>query len=250
MNSIETMLKNSVAIVPVHNAAEYATATLDWIITNHPEMYLIVVDDCSTPETHRALRQILETHPTKNYQLITLGKQQLFTRAVNTGIRAANEHRRIPFEYCFIVNSDCMLKENGFENLLIPFTVNPDMGLTGYTDSPQHHPKETYTIVESPHFVTGHFMCVKFEVFKKVGVFCETDLGGPTTNYPEFAGLKGLAHIGSDRYFSNLIRMYGYKTAYVNFPGVEHRAGQSWGHRLDWLANFNLELLWEPYNTL
>lgn len=248
MKNIKEILKNSVAVVPVHNAADYAKATLEWIINNHPELYLIVVDDHSSVETHTTIKNVLEKHPiADNYQLIVLEKQQLFTRAVNTGIRAA--HKKGNFDYCFIVNSDCMLKENGFEELLKPFINDKDMGLTGYTDSPQYSDEE-FTLVESPHFVTGHFMCIKFEVFKKVGVFCETDLGGPFTNYPEFSSLKGLAHIGSDRYFSNLIRIYGYKTAYVNFPGVEHRAGQSWGHRLDWLSSFNLELLWEPYDTL
>jgi GT2 family glycosyltransferase len=246
-------LNNCGWVMPVHNAPEYVDRSLSYILDNYSKKYLtpgIVVDDCSDELTKRVISDVTTKirFPLGKVYKVSLDKQQLFTRAVNFGIRSLL-HEKPNLDYIFIVNSDCDLKEGCFEKLIEAMESDPTIGVAGYTDSPQHS-ENFLTYVENPGYVTGHMFCVKREVFEKVGVFCETDLGGPTTTYPEFAAYKGLAHIGSDRLFSNDARKAGFKTVYVNYPGVEHEAGKSWRHDLGWLANFNLELLWEPCNTL
>jgi hypothetical protein len=244
-------LSNCGWVMPIHNAPDYVERSLSFIVENYSNKYGmtgITVQDASNQETLDRTMAVIKTKKNGKFYGVSWKQQQLFTRTVNIGIR--NLYMWDPeLTHYFIVNSDCDLKEGCFEMLLKAFEDDPTIGIAGYTDSPQHgDPLLTY--VEDPGYVTGHMFCVKKEVFETIGVFCETDLGGPTTTYPEFAPFKGLAHIGSDRLFSNDARKAGFKTVYVNYPGVEHQAGKSWNHDLGWLANFNLELLWEPTNEL
>lgn len=229
--------------MPVHNALEYVERTLtaleDPNITQQ-DWFLVIVNDASNHETKSFLELFYVMRD--NVQLLTNPRQQLFTRTVNRGLRWAWKHQRS--EYFVIMNSDCVLKPGWDCHVQNIMEIDHSIGLVGYRDSTPEGLADIWENVEYPGYVTGHLLTVRSELLEKVGVLCETDIGGPSTTFPEFAPYLGLAHIGSDRLFSYEVQKANYKTVYCNLPGVEHEAGKSWNHDLGWLSRFNLEPLW------
>lgn len=241
-------------IMPVHNALPYVQRSTRWIVDNDlgPKRSLVVVDDASELETMTYLQGLSYNNP--YVRNIRNGRQQLFTRTVNRGFRFANDFWRGLPEYVAVVNSDCELLPGWLEAMENILDTQPAVGLVGYRDSPAGVEcaldplKATVEDVLEPGYVTGHCWLIRSEFLIKHGVLCETDLDGRT--YPEFAGLKGLAHIGSDRLLSHQVRQAGWKCVYCNYAGVHHEAGKSWGHNLNWLAMFDLQPLWEASDVL
>jgi GT2 family glycosyltransferase len=234
----------TVVIMPVHNALEYVKRSLSALKDLH--LVLVIVDDASDSETSKwltsyALRRPL-THVLRN------NRQQLFTRTVNRGLRYA--YKTYAPQYLCVVNSDVEFFSGWLTNLEQILDTYPEVGKVAYRDSTEPNLPEQFENVEYPGYLTGHCFMVRTNVLEQVGVLCETELGGAACVFPELAHLQGLAHIGSDRYLTYNIQKAGYRTVYCNFPGVGHEAGKSWGHRLDWLAAFNLDPLWDPNNTL
>ena len=243
-NKPEDLLKESGIIMPVHNALDYVKRSVEYLVTNYPEVPFVIVDDASAVETRDYLLSVEVRHP--QVEVLHHSRQQLFTRTVNHGLRYMFDQHSPRFY--FIINSDCDLKEGCLEQLALALD-NDNVGLAGYTDSPQTG-EEFTTKVEFPNFVTGHCFGTTAEILTKVGLLCETDNGGGPCVFPELSPYHGLAHIGSDRLLSYQIQKYGKDTVYVNYPGVEHQAGKSWNHDLGWLHTFQLDPLWKPSNVL
>jgi GT2 family glycosyltransferase len=232
--------------MPVHNAYDYVEKSLRFLLSNYPETPIYLVDDKSDQETKALLETVARTNPDQ-VKLFRHERQQLFTRSVNHGIREAAKDQNV--KWFFIVNSDCQFSSQPFESLLQAVALDPNIGLAGYTDTPESS-DTWFTKVKFPNYITGHCLCIPRSVIENIGVFKEDDYGAGPCMYPEFTNLKGLAHIGSDREYSQRVQEAGLATVYVNYPALYHEAGKSWKHDLGWLHAFNLEMLWEPKNTL
>lgn len=241
-------------VIPVHNAQEYIERTLQRLeIQGEATNPLVVVDDCSGAETAAFLRDweqriragAYEAAFPRKFALLRNERQQLFTRTVNRGLRYAY-HQWHP-DFIAVVNSDCDLKPGWLRHLADGLSRDDSLGLIGYTDTPEGK-KALVSKVKYPEYVTGHCLLLRVKMLEEIGILCETDMDGNRS--PELAGLKGLAHIGSDRVLSWTANAAGWGTAYCNFAGLTHAAGKSWKHDLQWLANFDLQPLWEPTDTL
>ena len=232
------------AIIPVHNAHSYLAKTVAFLLTKYPKFPIVLVDDFSEPPISGFNPEDNEAYGI-DVTILRNERQQLFTRTVNRGIRYAKENYNP--NYYFVINSDCQFIDQPLEKLLQTLQ-NPEIGLTGYEDSPQVKDEE-YTLVDFPNFVTGHCLGIKKELIETIGVLNETEDGTSPCIFPELTQFKGLAHIGSDREYCYRALNAGYKVAYTNYPALNHEAGKSWKHDLNWLTNFNLEPLWEPKNV-
>lgn len=235
------MTSKHAIVVPVHNAPTYVESLLTQVGEMYPDSRVVVVDDASDNETKAILSRF-------SAEQVVLSRQQLFTRAANAGIRKACEEN---IDFVFLVNSDCLLKEEALEKLWEAMD-DKTIAIAGYTDSPTLG-DEPVTFVQEPAFVTGHCLCLRVRALREIGIFCETDMGGPSTIFRELAAYKGLAHIGGDRELVYRALRKGYNCVYVNFPGVHHEAGKSWeggSHNLPWLSRFQLNPLWSANDFL
>lgn len=231
--------RSTVIVMPVHGALDYVRRTCRSLCTISTS--LIVVDDASDTETFQFLTEFARTRP--NTTLIRNNKQQLFTRTVNRGLRAA---RRANPDYVCVLNSDCELYTGWVQSLEALMDKYPDVGKVAYRDSTDTAYETEYEEVQHPGYLTGHCFMVRTRLLDELGVLVESDYGQQPCVFPELSTFKGLAHIGSDRELTYRIQGAGYKTVYSNFRGCAHEAGKSWGHDLGWLASFELELLWPP----
>lgn len=236
-------------VIPVHGAQAYIQRTLQAIedqgLIHSP---LVIVDDCSDSDTAAFLQwYVLGCSDHRPVVYLRNERQQLFTRAVNRGIRYAYHAPSWKPDYIAVVNSDVDLKPWWLRHLADALSRDDSLGLIGYTDSPETK-KAPVSKVKYPEYVTGHCLLLRVKMLEEIGVFCETDTDGRKS--PELAGLKGLAHLGSDRILSWTANAAGWGTAYCNFQGLTHAAGKSWNHDLQWLANFDLQPLWQPCDTL
>lgn len=229
-------MENVAILIPIHNRPDLVSRIVGDLLLRYPQSILVLVDDSSNIETKELLKTIELNN--SNVTILINEKQSLFTRTVNKGLRYINSKDCI--EYVWVLNSDCLLEETPLESLVEAIKSDSKLKLVGYSNSPRNELDLLTYVPDLPHFVTGHSWLIDFTVFKEVGYLDETDLGGKNTRYPEFAGLKGLAHIGSDREFCDRLRSYGHSIAYVNRFGLQHHAGQSWNHDLGWLSQFNI----------
>jgi cellulose synthase/poly-beta-1,6-N-acetylglucosamine synthase-like glycosyltransferase len=234
-------------IVPVHNALEYVKKSLPAVIQElESPNTLVVVDDNSNVDTRVYLHEVIALARKKSIPSDVIGNvnQQLFTRTCNRGMRIA--YHKFQPEIMVLVNTDCNLSPGWLAGIVDGFT-DPKVGIVGYPDTPNG--KAPYYRMETPPgYITGHCIGFRTSMLEKVGVLCETDTNGKEA--PELAGYKGQAHIGSERILCWKANMHGWKTVYCHKNLVVHEAGKSWNHDLGWLANFNLEMLWEPCDTL
>jgi GT2 family glycosyltransferase len=235
-------------IVPVHNALEYVKKSLPAVIDALEDNdTLFIVDDKSDIETKLYLQKMAHIAisgkgiPTA---IIDNSRQQLFTRTCNRGIRAAY-HQFHP-EIVVLVNTDCNLKTAWLAGIKDGFT-DPGVGIVGYPDQPNGR-APFFRIEMPPSYITGHCIGFRTKMMEQIGVLCETDTDG--RGAPELAAYKGQAHIGSERILCWKANMFGWKTVYCHKTLVTHEAGKSWNHDLGWLANFDLQPLWEPCDTL
>lgn len=240
----------TVIVVPIHNAIEYTSRTLKALVgTTPPWTPIVLVDDASNAETGAFLEHWgQETNAMGRFvTLLRNGRQQLFTRTVNRGIRYA--YKKYSPESIAIVNSDCDLRAGWLSQLQMGMDRDPKVGLVGYPDSFDASQGPGFITVSMPGYITGHCFLVRTKLFEEIGVLCETDTDGRES--PELAGLKGQAHIGSERVFCWKANAAGWKTLYANFPNLcGHEAGKSWGHDLNWLAGFDLQPLWPACDVL
>lgn len=245
---------NTGIVVPCHNAPDYTKNLLaDLEATTPATVPVVVVDDASDPSLAAWLRDFaydtrLWCHYLRNEN------QQLFTRTVNRG------HRYIcnslgpsskNIEVLVTINSDCRLEPGWLQALIDPFThSNLRAGIVGYPEEFRVGKKQKELALSNhPEYITGHCWGVRVEVLRQVGVLCETDTDGSTDS--SLANVKGQAHIGSERWLCWRANQVGWNSYYVNKPLVKHvAAGASWGRKLSWLANFDLQPIWPASDSL
>jgi GT2 family glycosyltransferase len=240
-------------VIPVHNAPEHVTQLLaDIDKTVARSVPIVLVDDCSGPETSQILEQY--TVGRRNFALYERAphilrneRQQLFTRTVNRGIRHAVQENGA--DLVFVINTDCRLENGWFEELRNAFH-NPKVGMAGYWDTfPEvDWHRKPFTEVNLPDYITGHCFGLRVSMLQEIGVLCESDTDGRVDR--ALAPFKGQAHIGSERILCNRANIAGWKTLYVNRPMVSHGQGASWGRDLGWLSQFDLQPLWRACDTL
>lgn len=241
-------------VIPVHNALPYLKNTVEALLNSNitdGQYPIIVVNDFSDIPTSSFIERLdLDYDFPRGIYTLYNSKQQLFTRTINKGIRFAADKHGLNSDIVITMNSDCRLQPHWDTEIIELLENDSFIGLAGYRDSTPPNIKEVelYENVVKPGYVTGHLCALRVSALEETGVYCESDTTG--VHFPELAGLKGLAHIGSDRLLSYRMNECGYKTVYCNYPGVEHEAGKSWGHNLAWLASFNLEPLDEAKDTL
>lgn len=239
-------------VVPIHDALDSVRDLLESIDSATPPAELILVNDCSGPSTSDYLTSFKSKRDKRGLKTVLLknDKQQLFTRAVNRGIRYAVN--QLSAEAVIVLNSDCTVELGWYNQLTNALTSDKRVGVAGFWDNsyPQDvdYRKKPYTEVKMPNYITGHCFILRVEMLKEIGVLCETDIDG--RNDYTLAPYKGQAHIGSERMLCNKANVYGWKTVYCNTPVVFHGDGKSWGRNLQWLNQFDLQLLWEPNDTL
>lgn len=233
-------------VLPVHNALEYTTRTLNALSATLPEgVPVVIVDDASDSDTARLLQTYVLC---RNAFYLRNERQQLFTRTVNRGLRYL--HHPPVYDAVAVVNSDCDLRPGWLDHLVQAMQIYPTLGMIGYRDQPDQaaFKKRSYTDVVFPGYVTGHCMLLRMKMLEQLGVFCETDLDG--RDDPALKPFHGQAHIGSERILCWKSMAAGWHTMYCNYPVVFHEAGKSWNHDLGWLSQFRLDPLWEPCDTL
>jgi GT2 family glycosyltransferase len=240
----------TVLCVPVHNAVDHFKLLMEDIAaTVARSVPVILVNDCSDEQTVVSiLAATMMFSGDRTMRMLSNGRQQLFTRTVNRGIRCA--YHEFGAELVYIINTDCRLENGWFEELTNAF-LNPNVGMAGYWDE---YPKDVdwakkpFTEIKIPGYVTGHCFGLRLAMLKEIGVLSETDIDGRVDR--NLAGLLGQAHIGSERILCNRANIAGWQTLYVNRPLVHHGQGASWGRNLGWLSQFKLEPLWEANDTL
>ena len=108
-------------VIPVHNHAEFTYRCLQSLcnnsITNSFEV--IVVDDCSTDETHELLGRM------KGIRVVRNEKNSGFILSCNAGAAAARG------KYIWFLNNDTVLTSDSLDALVATFLEFPDAGLVG-----------------------------------------------------------------------------------------------------------------------
>jgi GT2 family glycosyltransferase len=245
----------SVAIVvPVHNALEHVQRCLASLVQTCSRSPLIVVDDCSDRETTDWLAQFLASQTAGGdgtpRQMLRNGRQQLFTRTVNRGIRWVDAMRRsrqpLAVEFVAVVNSDCVLHDNWLKALLLGME-EPRVGLVGYGDGVDGW-EPALRESREPAYVAGHCMLLRMRMLEEIGVLCETDTSG--VHNPDLAHLLGQAHYGSDRMLSWRANRAGWRTLDCHCRLCAHVGGASSSAAASWLTTFDLRPLWPPCDQL
>jgi GT2 family glycosyltransferase len=240
-------IRRAAIIIPVHNAKNDVAELVESMMNTEVadiEVEVLFVDDASDKETSDLLLSYCVKYDW--FQYLRNREQQLFTRTINRGIRAASPDN----DYYVCVNTDCVLKRGWLEALVAPHEDpnTPGVAITGYADGTPpsgegveecFYPKR----LNSPDYVTGHCIALNALAIQDplVGVFCESDLGQ--------------AHIGSEREWCWRAARAGYRMFYVKGDLCVHdKGGASWknpvtGERdLAWLGGFNYAQLWKGNN--
>lgn len=217
-------------IIPVHNATECVINLIENLKNTEARDYdIIFVDDASELDTHKVLVEYASEFP--NVQILKNTKQQLFTRTLNRGIRAAQPNT----EYFICINTDCELSPGWLNSLIAVMEFDKSCAICGYPDGvPENKPLEKIGV---PNYITGHCICIRRKALEELGVFCETD--------------HQQAHIASERIWCWKALNNNWTSYYVHNPLCLHRKdGPSWGRDINWLWNFNYSQLWEGRDTL
>jgi GT2 family glycosyltransferase len=224
-------------VIPVHNAIECTARLLDQLKqTEAADVAQILVDDASDRETHDVLVKYVSEVP--NASLLVNDRQQLFTRTLNRGIRAAQPDTTAIVE----INTDCQVKPGFLQALVDCFNRHPDSAIVGYnnyTPTEGEDLEAIYPAVQDhPDYITGHCILIPMDVIRDIGVFCETD-------YSQ-------AHISSERLWCWKAALQGYKMWYLNSNLCIHdEGGPSWGRNVAWLFyKFDYSTLWPGRDTL
>jgi GT2 family glycosyltransferase len=235
-------------VVPIHDARDFTQGLLRTLQRTLPLVPLILVNDASKDrELHEWLRQYTLDRLLADQEVLLLenARQQLFTRTVNRGWRAA--YRLYNPDYLVTINTDCRLKEGWLGKLTDLLDQSPRVGLVGYAQHPTGN-KPYYPEKLNPEYITGHCFAARVSMLDQIGILTETDLTGRDSR--ELAPYLGQAHIGSDRLLSWRANAAGWRTYECQHALCDHAEGKSWKHDLYWLHKFQLDPLWDPCDTL
>ena len=224
-------------VVPVRNRPDMVTRLLDCFNNSEAkEIEQIYVDDAGDEETKKILIDHIAQHSHASY--LRNDRQQLFTRALNRGIRAAQPDN----DYYCCVNSDCILKPGWLARLVEAHFKHAGAAIIGYADGrpgPGDGEQQAYypSRPNHPDYITGHCFMVPKWAWESVGVLCETD--------------PNQAHISSERLWCWRAAMEGNHMFYVNSDLCIHdEGGASWGRSLEWLYSFPYHTLWPGRDEL
>lgn len=217
-------------IIPVHNAVECVINLIENLKnTEARDCEIIFVDDCSNLDTHKILLEYASEF--SNVQILRNNRQQLFTRTLNRGIRAAQPDT----EYFVCVNTDCELFPGWLNSLIAVMEYDKDCAICGYPEGVPET-KELEKIVH-PNYITGHCTCIRRKALEELGVFCETDLEQ--------------AHVSSEKSWCLKAHKNKWNIYCVNTPLCYHRKnGPSWDRDITWLRGFNYKNLWKGRDDL
>jgi GT2 family glycosyltransferase len=231
------MVHKVAIIVPVRNRPDMVTRLIECFNNSEARnIEQIWVDDASKEETKKILLEHVSKHPHASY--LRNDRQQLFTRTLNRGIRAAQPDN----EYYACVNTDCILKPGWLNRLIKAHEDHPGSAIIGYFDGrPEPGEGETEAFYPSrpnhPDYITGHCFAVPRWAILELGVLCET-------NYNQ-------AHIGSESAWCWNACNNGYSMFYVNSDLCIHdEGGASWKRDINWLFCFDYTTLWKGRDQL
>jgi GT2 family glycosyltransferase len=223
-------------VVPVRNRPDMVSRLIDCFNNSEADdLEQVWVDDAGDEETRGILLDHVGKHG--NAQYLRNTTQQLFTRTLNRGIRAAEPSN----DLYTLVNTDCVLKPGWLALLAKAHMENPGSAIIGYPDGrPSGNGEVQQAFYPSrggaPDYITGHCFMVPRWAFLESGLFCETDLQQ--------------AHIGSERLWcwracGSPPYGFGNHMFYVNSDLCVHdEGGASWGRSLEWLYSFDVSSLW------
>ena len=108
-------------VIPVFNQIEFTVQCLASIKAHFSEtpFEVIVVDDCSTDETHAVLNQI------EGLFVIRHAQNQQFLRSCNIAVEQCRG------DYIFLLNNDTTVHTGWLDSLMEVFEQHPDAGLVG-----------------------------------------------------------------------------------------------------------------------
>lgn len=236
-------------VVPVHNAKPFVERLLDLLNQTAPHRPVVLVDDASDSDTHKLLTQWLTNRP---IVVLHHDRQQLFTRTANRGLRYAYHHWHP--EAIVILNTDVDLAQGWLEHLEEILEEDSHIGIAGYSHNLILDPNnQNWRLIDAiqKDFVPGYCLMCRTTCLEEIGVLCESDIDGQID--PCSGPFHGQAHWYSDNGLSWRAVCTGWRAVYSTRPLLFHGNainGQSWPGGLRWLAEFQLEPLWQPTDTL
>jgi len=101
IEQITKVIENKVSVViPCYNQAAYIKETIESVLEQtYPNIEIIIVNDGSTDESEKIVKEISRDHPDKNIHLINQINKGL-SEARNSGVRAASS------DYLFLLDAD------------------------------------------------------------------------------------------------------------------------------------------------
>lgn len=162
------------ALIPAYNAEKTIGQCIEGILNQtYKNIEIIVIDDGSTDNTAKIAA-------TLKCRLIKLNKNRGYVNVLNVGLKSAKG------DYIYLLDSDCVAKEDCIEWLLNSFSKSTDRGVVGGTCVIPPDYKSiialTYDVAERSKdiknmgeiylpYLSGSNLCIKREVINNVGEF-------------------------------------------------------------------------------
>jgi GT2 family glycosyltransferase len=215
-------------VVPVHNAPDCVRRLLEQLDRTALGHRRIIVDDASDRETALVISEYGDGRD--DVIVLRNEKQQLFTRAVNKGLRASTTER------IAVLNTDLAHMPGWLERMTQAMDSDKSIGLVGYPHWCSDDEDWDREVV-APAFITCHCILLRRAMLREIGVLCETD-------YSQ-------AHIRSDKMLSYRANACGWRTLEIRAPLCIHGNGGSWNRNVNWLfKNFDYSQLEPGRDTL
>jgi len=155
-------MRNFAILIPNFNGESFILETIQRLNVGFPDVKILVVDDCSTDNSVKVL---------KDHLICTMVRARNggFAAAVNDGI---NELRANGFQFALVCNSDispsiqqCSSVSNEFNS----FQGDGSLGVIGFLE--EHSAKNAMRY--QPPNISGFLFWIKLSIIEKVGLFDE-----------------------------------------------------------------------------
>ena len=185
--------KVGVAIL-TYNSGNHIKRCLSSLTKNtYPNYHIVIIDNASSDNTVFLIRRFFP-----HIKVICNEHNLGYAKGNNLGIRYLME--KLHCDYILLLNSDTVVADSIISQLLLPFSNNPDIGITGaivtYFAKPSHiwfaggyfnrfscytrhqymnHHINTYKFKDHiTDYISGCCMMVKKELFTKIGLLDES----------------------------------------------------------------------------
>jgi glycosyltransferase involved in cell wall biosynthesis len=218
-------------VIPIKDALPDLRECLQTLEAHTTDYGLILVDDCSGPETVEFLREYGRTHPST--VVIRANSQRWFTRASNLGLRLVRTQRTC------LLNSDTVLDTNWLEELFAVWdecqAQQPQrrIGLVGSVQSAEE--PRRYAEIVKPGYVTGHCLLLSMDAIADVA----GRRGMPGWYFSEQR--QDSIHIRSDMFLSYDLQDAGYATIASFKSACGHKGFRSWNADLGKVAGLRIK---------